>query len=670
MADFLLHWLPLVIIVFVALIFSVTLATATTSRKGKFDEEASKDENFKTDYSRLINIYEFLTRFPLTSKSTNQLFNIIAGLSLYNNVEQRAETAKLAAISYVIMIVALTTTIVFTGAEPISSVAAFVIAIAIRRDFVNKRLLKKRAKFREELLTTLMSLQQEYIRVKNLKMAIIQCESTELTRFLMTNVENIVNTEDPDAALNYFCLNNPYHICVRLANLCFNTFKYNAHFDELKGADTFVTNMDEIIADLLRDIDLANEEKKKFHSVEKLPLFGLVIAFAAPMFMTSQIPGLRFFYNTGLAWVIQVVTIAMVLFAFVRAIKLNDFDDAREDVTVWELKRWANEKWKNKWEARAARKTYYLQDLIQRSLSYLTPGMVHFRRTLVGLFGFFLTLAVFATFLHVHRQGIMENFRDLPDSTLEMLELHFQDYSITITSDVLQPARREGAVMTYYEIQDWVEGRGWNLTGSEIEIMAAQIYSNQNTLLGTRWELWWLLVAFIVMLIGFYIPIHTLKKRIKLVERETKFEVVLLQSVVVQLMYTPLKLKDYLLFFSSISRLYATTHLYSYVRQFNHPEDLKDAAVKMTDNNYYQIMEQMYSLHSSMTPRALFRETAANRKYLAEKNLAMNKEHLEKSYIQMSMLLKASLFVPIITQVIVPLGTFVIETLIEQMGNL
>jgi len=48
----------------------------------------------------------------------------------------------------------------------------------------------------------------------------------------------------------------------------------------------------------------------------------------------------------------------------------------------------------------------------------------------------------------------------------------------------------------------------------------------------------------------------------------------------------------------------------------------------------------------------------------------MNKEHLEKSYIQMSMLLKASLFVPIITQIIVPLGTFVIETLIQQMGNL
>lgn len=670
MGDFLLIWLPLGIIVFVALIFTVTLATATSSSKGKFDEEASKDENFKTDYSRLINIYEFLTRFPLTSRSTNQLFDIISGLSLYNNVEQRAETAKLAAASYVIMIVALTTTIVFTGAEPIASVAAFVIAVTIRRDFVNKRLLKKRTKFRDELLSTLMSLQQEYIRRKNLKVAIIQCESTELTRFLMTNVENIVNTEDPDAALNYFCLNNPYHICVRLANLCFNTFKYNAHFDDLKGADTFVTNMDEIIADLIRDIDLANEEKKKFHSVEKLPLFGLVIAFAAPMFMVSQIPGLRFFYNTGLAWVIQVATIAMVLFAFVRAIKLNDFDDAREDVTVWELKRWASDKWKNKWEARAARKKYYLQDLIQRSLSYLTPGMVHFRRTLFGLIGLTLTLAVFTTFLYMQRQGIMGDFRDLPENTLEMLDLHFPDYGITITSHVLQPVHRGSVVMTYYEIQHWVESQSWNLTASEIEIMAAQIYNNQNNLLGTGPRLWWLLVAFVVMLVGFYVPIYTLKKRIKLVERETKFEVVLLQSVVVQLMHTPLKLKDYLLFFSSISKLYATTHLYSYIRQFNHPEDLKEAAIKMSDNNYYQIMEQMYSLHSSMTPRALFRETAANRKYLAEKILAMNKEHLEKSYIQMSMLLKASLFVPIITQIIVPLGTFVIETLIQQMGNL
>ena len=670
MGDFILVWLPLGIIIFVSMIFSIRLATATSSAKAKFDEEATKDENFKTDYSRLINIYELLTRFPLTSKSTNQLFDIISGLSLYNNVEQRSETAKLAAASYVIMIVALTTSIVFTGAEPVPSVAAFVIAITIRRDFVNKRLLKKRTKFRDELLSTLMSLQQEYIRVRNLKVAIIQCESTQLTRYLMTNVENIVNTEDPDAALNYFCLNNPYHICVRLANLCFNTFKFNATFDELKGADTFVTNMDEIIADLQRDIDLSIEEKKKFHSSEKLPLLGLIISFAAPMFMASQIPGLQFFYNTGLAWLSQVATVAMVLFGFITAIKLNDFDDAREDVTVWELKQWEKDKWKNKWEARAARKKYFLQDLIQRSLSYLTPGMVHFRQTVFALFAFAITLAAFATFMHMQRQGIMGNFGDLPANTLEMLDIHFPDYGITITSHVLQPAHRNEVVMTYYQIQHWVESQSWNLTSSEIDILAAQIYNNQNALLNTGFRIWFLFVAFAMMLVGYRIPIYTLKKRIKLVERETKFEVVLLQSVVVQLMHTPLKLKDYLLFFSSISKLYATTHLYSYVRQFNHPEDLKDAAMKMSDNHYYQIMEQMYSLHSSMTPKALFRETAANRKYLADKILTMNKEHLEKSYIKLSMLLKACLFVPIITQIIIPLGTFVLETLIQQMGNL
>ena len=670
MGDLFLVWIPTGIIAFILLFFIMTLATATTNRKRKFDEEARKDENLKTDYSRLINMYEFLTRFPLTSRPTNQLFDIIAGLSLYNNVEQRAETGKLAALSYVLMIVALVTTVLLTGAEPVASVAALVLAVAIRRDVVNKRLLKKRTKFRDDLLTTLMSLQQEYIRVKNLKIALIQCESTEQTRYLMSNVENIVNAEDPDAALNYFCLNNPYHICVRLANLCFHTFKYNAHFDESKGADTFVTNMDEIISDLTRDIDLDAETKKKFHSVEKLPLFGLIIAFVAPVFMTSQIPGLRFFYNTGLAWLVQTLTVGFIIYAFVRAIKLNDFDDAREDITVWEMMRWEREKWRNYWESLASKKKQRFLDLIQRSLSYLTPGMIHFRQVVFGLGSMFLTIAILFIFLYMQRTGIRENFADLPDTTRDMLELHFPDYGLTITQNVLQPAHRREVVRTYYEIREWVEAQPWNLSGDEIEIMAMQIYGNQIDLMGTGFRIWWLLFAFAAMIVGYNVPLIILRRRAVVVERETKFEVVLLQSVVVQLMHTPLKLKDYLIFFSSISKLYALTHLYSYVRQFNHPEDLKEAATRMNDNNYYQIMQQMYSLHSSMVPKALFRETAANRRYLADKILVMNKEHLEKSYIKMGMLLKASLFIPIITQIIVPLGTYVIETLTQQLANL
>lgn len=658
MNSFLLLWLPLSIIVIICSVFMWVMAVSTGFGKRKYDEEKMMDEDLQTDYSRLVQVYEFLSRFPLTSKSTNQLHDIMSGLSIYNDLEQRVETARIAGMSYLLCIAVLAIVFTVSNSNLIFSTAAFVLVISFRRDFVNKRLRKKRLGFWQDLLITITSMQQEYQRSKSLSASFSMCQAEASSRFLLSNIEAILKSEDPDGALTYFCANNPFHICIRLAYLCYNTHRYSAVYVEREGADSFVTGLDTLLFDLQTEIDLATTEKKKFYTVEKLPLVGLVLSFAGPWFMQKYFTGLRYYYNDGFGFLSGIIALTVVVGAYIIATRLNDKDRSQEDVTAFEINYFHSDDNRARWNDRIGGRMFRFERLIEKSLSYLTPEMLMLRKVVYSLSLFLLTIILCISYVLIEKKSLETNYKTLPESAMEMLETNYEDYNF-----VVKKAYSDKDIKTEEDMYVYLNSQGWNLSDTELRLMAAQTASNKakiNTLGFTPIHLF---LAFIVMLIGFNIPEIMLERRAKMVQIEAKSEVLLLQAVVIQLMYTPLKLKDYLIFFSSISRLYASTHLYCYVRQFNFPEDIKKAAYTMFDAQYYLLMEQLYTLHSSMKAPQIFRETASARRYLAQKYLIMREEALAVNYSWMSALLKAALLVPVVLQIVLPLASFVSEAL-------
>lgn len=659
MYKFLTQWLPLIIIVILITIFLLFMWAGTGNEKRKYDNESKRDSNYQTDYSRLIQIYEFLSRFPLTSKSTNQLMDIISGLSMYNNLEQRVETARLAGMSYLICLAISTATIVLTDGNLIICISALVLALAFRRDFVNKRLQKKRLSFWLDLQKTMSSLQQEYERTMSITTAFNMCQAEDTTKYMIANIENILKSSDPEGALTHFYNNNPFHICIRLANLCYNTFKYSAKYIEKEGTDSFIDGLDSLLFDIQTEIDLAIEEKRKFYKVEKLPLVGLLFAFIAPWYLQSRFYGLRYYFNDGFGFISSIFSMLIIVGSYIIATRLNDKDKSQEDVTAWELKRFEDVDYSNKWRNRAGDSRYRsFELLIEQSLSYLTPPMIMFRKTIYGLSGLVISICMILGYLYIERQSLLTNFETIPEAVMTELETNYEDYNF-----VIKKVYDDENLKTTEDIKVSLYTAGWNLTDAEIEVMSNQIMNNKDRMNSLGFSPIHLFIAFIVMIIFYNIPELLLKRRAKLVRQEAKIEVLLLQSVVCQLMYTPLKLNDYLMFFSSISRLYAGEHLRCYIEHFNNPQYLKDQAYKMFDNDYYVLMEQLYTLYNSSTPPQIFRTTASKRRYLAQKNLESRREALSVNYSWLSALLNAALLSPVILQILLPMATFVSEAL-------
>ena len=134
-------------------------------------------------------------------------------------------------------------------------------------------------------------------------------------------------------------------------------------------------------------------------------------------------------------------------------------------------------------------------------------------------------------------------------------------------------------------------------------------------------------------------------------------------------MYTPLKLRDYLKRFVYISKLYPKTHLDCYINQFNNPQYIKESANKMSNPQYYDFMEKLFTLRSDKIPEEVFRETERKREYLFNRVLELREEKLKMNYSLLKVMVIAVFIAVITLQVIIPLAQFAL-TSINQYGKL
>ena len=659
MADLILTWLPTAIILIVALIFMVAMKS-TSHVKGQQEDARKYSADYATDYSRILHLYEFLARFPLTSKSTNELRELVSGLSVYTALEQRVEVARLLGMSYIQIIAILSVVLVLTDGNIVMSVASIVLMFAFRRDSVNKKLKKTRLQFWRDLEITFISLQNEYQRLKNIDLAFQFCRTTKKTRFVLSQVELILQADNKEAALERFNQNTSYEVLQRFSYLCYASVEFGVAHVEKEGTNTFITGMDQLITSLKTDIDILTEEKNKFYKIEKLPLVGLALSFYMPIFMQNNIPGLRFFYEDGIGFLVSVLVVLVVVGAYLFTIRVNDKDRTYVDIALHEIRWMENPRFRQYWSrvvGEKQRESYDRQ--IKVSLSHLKPEILQVRKTIYATIFFTFSMVIMAMYMNIERENIRTNFRTIPDEIMYTLGHWHEEHHLVFRQVVEDPDAN------FYEVRSMLQQQGWVLTQEELDLIALELMNSNARLETTLLTPLHLGIAFVFGVIGFHIPHLLLYRRKIMVINEAKLEIMLLQSITVQLMHTPLKLKDYLLFFASISKLYTFTHLYSYIRQFNHPEDLKELNAAMPNTDYYNMMENLYSLHSDMTPREVFRETENNRKYLFAQHTKRRHEIQVRNLTLCKVVLNVALAAPILLQVVAPLAIFAMESLMQ-----
>jgi hypothetical protein len=665
MVKILLTYLPLALIITSVVGFLYMNYSKSSGRRNrsKDKEFRMKDEDQQVDYSRLIRLYEMFSKFPLTSKGTNQLHDLMSGIGVYSVVEQRVETARLLLTSYVMLMGAFTL-VAFITNNPILMIGAVIVAIVFRRDFINKKLRKERVAFWEDLYRSLTSLKNEYERCGAVPKAFNKAVVEDKARLIMGTIEALFKSRQPQADLAYFCQNNSYNVLQRLAHLCYTSHYYGVSISPTTGIDTFVANLDVIMNNLQVDIDMAQKEKKKFYSVEKLPLVALAIVLVMPTFMESRYPGVHYYYSSAIGYICMIASMFVIILGYMVSTTLNDQDRPVDDTFAFEVRLFMKPNFKKFWENRLPKYNKPVENLLRESLSYLTPAQYKFRQTycalLLGLFVFLSSLV----YTVVEESSTVTNLGSLPAETLAKIHKKYDSPDEFAKKLVLN-----SSIKTKQDMAKALSEEHLNLDAVTTQLISNILMKNRENYLDAKYSPLYLFAILGAMILGFNVPHILLKRRTKLVAVEVKNEILILYSLVVQMMYTPLKLRDYLKQFVYVSRLYPKTHLDCYVNQFNNPTFLKEVASNMFNPQYYDFMEKLYTLRADKVAPEIFRETERRREYLFGKVLEVREEKLKTNYQILSILLWVALLVPLTLEVIIPLAQFS-YTSISQYSNL
>lgn len=665
MKNILLTYLPLALIVASCLGFIYMNNRNAKSRKdrGKDADYFEKEEESQVEYSRLINLFELLSKFPLTSKGANQLQDLIASLGVYTVVEQRVETARLLLTSYMILITSFVL-VYFLTDDLIFRVGAILVALVFRRDFINKKLRKERLAVWEDTYRSMASLKNEWERLHSIQKAFNKTIVEEKSKLIFSSVTSLFKSKQPAADLAYFNQNNPNQIFQRFADLCFNSFYFGVSQSPLTQVDTFTSNMDIIMRDLQVDIDLAKKEKKKFYIAEKLPLLALAIAALAPGFLTSRYPGMYYFYNGALGYIAIIVSVLLIAVGYYIASTLNDNDRPIDDTFDFEVKLFLRPKFKSFWENRVPKFNKPNENLIHDSLSYLSQAQLKFRRVYMSLALGIIALVLTIVYVVVLQKTSVVDLAQLPEETMKIIQENYDSPDEFAKKFVL-----DTEITNKEEMVTALSTEGLNANEVTLDLVSSILLENRQSYLDARYSPLFLFIVLVALMLGYNIPSILLNRRKKLVNVEVQYEILVLYAVVVQMMYTPLKLRDYLKRFVYISKLYPKTHLDCYVHQFNHPQFIKQSAIKMSNPQYYDFMEKLYTLRSDKIPAEVFREIERKREYLFGRVLELREEKLDINFQILKIVVWVVLMVVVTLQVIIPLAQFSMAA-INQYGGL
>lgn len=664
MLEFFTVYLPLAIIISVAFFFLYMNRQNANARKnrGKNADYLESEADAQTDYARLIRLFEMLSKFPLTSKGTNQLHELLAGLGVYTIVEQRVETARLIVTSYIILLASVVL-IYFISGDLIVRVGAILIAIIFRRDFINKKLRKERVAVWEDTYRSMASLKNEWERVFSLQKAFNKAVIEDRSKMAFSSVTALFKTKNPSADLAFFNQNNPNQIMQRFADLCYNTYYYGVEISRNSGVDTFISNLDVIMRDLQVEIDLAKGEKKKFYTAEKLPIIAMGIVALAPGFLTSRYPGLEYHFSGAFGYIAMIVCILAIAIIYHFVANINDRDRPIDDTFDFEIYLFMKPKFKDFWQRRVGKYNLPKQELLRESLSYLTEEQLKFRQVYISALTGVVVLTLTILYVYLVGQSHLVNLSQLPEETMEVIKTNYDSPDEFAKKYVL-----DESITTPEQMKSALEGENLNANETTIEVVTNILMANKEGYENAKYSPLLLFLVLIAMMVSSQVPIWMLERRKGLVEVEIDFEVLVLYAVTVQMMYMPLKLRDYLKRFTYLSKLYPKTHLDCWIHQFNNPIFIKESALKMNNPHYYDLMERLYTLHSARLSVDVFREIERKREYMFNQVLKAREERYAKNYNILRICVFGILIAVITLQVIIPIAIFSMQAF-EQYGG-
>jgi len=503
--------------------------------------------------STYLKWYSVINSNPILRQSLAKIYNGIAELSVYADVDIRRLSVQLWCLSnFMFFGIIIVLSLMFKNV--IIILLCIIFANILKDSMIDKRLTAMHTKLLFEESDMLSSLRQEYIRLRSVPDALAGCECGKLIKKPVDEIYSVLTSPNVQDNLNEFYESCPLKTLQTLAGVCY-AVDNTGDTTLADGSSNFVTALSMIADEVKLEIRGLALKRSKFKSLEFLPVVPIAALPALKWFFTNKIPGTKVIYDgqLGFIFVIIILILAMICYKVIlaaTAVTAVKYDDRTSlDKRLMKIK--TVRRFVAMIRPNSGKALEKAIKLLKTSMSRLNVDYVYLRKAYFCTATFIVSLVVIVSSLVIGYYNTWNNVENA--GLVSGSELSAEDIAI------LREMDRRYFSMPPLDDEALAEFIGENYPGiksNRISDQVERIREKEKSLSELYFKWYYLAVCMLLAFIAWHIPEMILKFRTMLIKSESEEDCLQLQTVIAIMMNTSIDTLDLLDWLGKHSRVF------------------------------------------------------------------------------------------------------------------
>lgn len=513
--------------------------------------------------------YRFLSRFFITQGYMYNLYTRIAKISIY-----RREEIQVLAVKYFLVSWGIGSGLIIAGIflfqDFLTTLICIMFAVLVTNIAVDKQLDKLLNKVVKALGEAIGVIRQEYLRTNSVVEAINEADVPAIIKRPIEEIGQILTSTNSELKLQEFCEATPFRTLQTLATICYHINNYGDEVDAY-GQSKFAQALTILISDINNEIQKVAYRKSKFGIIEYLPFVPIFAIGVIEGYFKNIMPGTALIYNGIIGYIARTVTVfsSVVCYTIVSRINCNvpiKEDDRSNFILILLdnpiIKRMVhNITPKNK-------KRDKINLKLKNALSRMTIEQFYLKKVVLMFTSFFVALIVIYSSVQLGESFLRNSTQELSLVATNVMDKY--DHETVLEMDNIYLADPES--FNDLQIADLVRSYMPGLSDLQVQDQVDRLKTKERQLRSAYFHWWFVWIAALVGLIGWFAPNVMLFVRTKLVQTEEEDDFLEIQTLVSILMNTNMDTMDMLREIAQHSRIHKTMFLYAYQGYASNPE--------------------------------------------------------------------------------------------------
>lgn len=619
-------------------------------------------------YAKINKRHRLYANNFFTRKSYMRIHEMLANLSIYNFQEIRLYAVKYFEMSTLCLVgIWLIGTYIFR--DFVSSILILLFAYMMKNRYIDKNVDKARRKMLDEFSMTLSSLREEYTRLGNISDALAECEKGQLVQSQMNDIYNICTAVDGEDLLNEFYSKCQFRQLKTLAAVCYILNDTGDTIDE-HGNSAFRTDVSLIKDEVDLEVRKNTLIKIKFGSLEYLPVAPIFAIRAVESFFMDSIPGTVAMYNGILGYVSKITICMLSLMGFYIIANINSEQYVRSNDRIEFIdnllkKHWFDDIVTNV-QTKNSKTLAQLNEKLRGCLSskdihYLYAEKVVFSSILCAmvLLGSILMVNTARTFMYENVKTMSltggfdyteEEYANMYTYDCKLMEMDSLPTDDTIANDLAPILPKASEFQRLEEVE--------------------RIKTKYNKYHNTYYRWYYVLVCYLIGILGWNLPELLLKFRAFMVKSEAEEDVLQMQTIIASVMGTSLDTFSVLYWMEKNSSVHKEALLYCYHEYAQDAEmALERLKQKSTVAEFNHMCDKLISTIHQITVKDAFADLIVERNHVMKIREMVQESTIDNKRALASPLALSPLYALAFLHILAPIGILGFQEFKDVLGQ-